>query len=254
MGPRPDIDEHQRPEVDDGEPVGIDGPPRRFRHEVIHDAEHGRGQEEGHRVVPVPPLHQGVLHPAKDGIGMHPTGREREMIDNVEDRHCDDGGDVKPERHIERRLMAPRERPEEVDGEDHPNERHGDVDGPDQFRVFLAASQPQRQRDRRGDDDQLPAPEVELGEKIRREPRLYQPLRRVIDARKEHVPDEGENGGVRVERAEAAEGSPREVEIRLPEGKLRGDEDAHKHADDPPEDGGDEKLPDNAIIEFNGDL
>ena len=62
MRPRPDVDEDQRPEVNDGKPVGEYRAVGRLGQEVIHHAEVGRGEEEGHGVVAVPPLHQRVLH------------------------------------------------------------------------------------------------------------------------------------------------------------------------------------------------
>ena len=62
----PDVEEDQRPEVDDRQPVGEDRPFGRLRQEVVHDAEDRRGQEEGDRVVAVPPLHERVLHAGED--------------------------------------------------------------------------------------------------------------------------------------------------------------------------------------------
>ena len=62
----PDVDEDQRPEVDDAQAVGIDRPLGRLGQVVIHHAQERRGEEEAHRVVPVPPLHEGVLHAGID--------------------------------------------------------------------------------------------------------------------------------------------------------------------------------------------
>jgi hypothetical protein len=54
-------------------------------------------------------------------------------------------------------------------------------------------------------DDQLPAPEVELRQQVRRHARLQQALRGVVDAREHHVADEREDHRVGVQRAQAAE-------------------------------------------------
>ena len=62
VGAGPDVDEDEGPEVDDGEAVGVNRAVGGLRQKVIHDAEDGRGEEEGHRVVAVPPLGQGILH------------------------------------------------------------------------------------------------------------------------------------------------------------------------------------------------
>ena len=133
----------------------------------------------------------------------------REVVDDVEHRHRDDGGDVEPERDVEAGLVALGEGPEEVDGEDHPDQRDRDVDGPDELGVFLAAGEAGGQRDGGGDDDELPAPEVDAGEQIRSRAHLAEPLGGVVDAGEHHVADEGEDDRVGVQRAEAAEGEER---------------------------------------------
>lgn len=55
------------------------------------------------------------------------------------------------------------ERPEEVPREHNPDESYGNVDGPDEFRILLAAGETAGQGDRSGYNDQLPAPEVNGG-------------------------------------------------------------------------------------------
>ena len=54
--------------------------------------------------------------------------------------------------------------PKKLIANDHPHHRDGDVDGPDQLGVLLGLGEAQREGDRGGDDDRLPAPEVEAGE------------------------------------------------------------------------------------------
>ncbi len=61
----------------------------------------------------------------------------------------DDGGDVEPERHVEVPLAPLDQRPEEVDREDHPDDRDRDVDGPLELGVFLGLREAERQRDAR---------------------------------------------------------------------------------------------------------
>ena len=156
----PDVDEDKRPEVDDGEPVTEHRTVRRLRQEVIHQAEVGRGKEERDRVVRIPPLHQRVLHAGVERVALEPARRDRERVDDVEHRDRDGRGDVEPDGDVEVLLAALEDGAEKVDGEDHPDDRNGDVNRPLQLRVFLAGSQAQRERDRRADNDELPAPEV----------------------------------------------------------------------------------------------
>ena len=94
--------------------------------------------------------------------------------------------------------MTPREGPKKVNRKNHPDESDRDINGPDQLGIFFTARQPERERDGRCNDDQLPAPEVQIGEKITRQPCFDQALSGVIDAREHHVANEGKNNGIGV--------------------------------------------------------
>jgi hypothetical protein len=66
--------------VHDREPVAVDRPVGRLGQEVVHDAEDRRGEEEGDRVVAVPPLHQRVLHAAKTGVALEPADGSARLL------------------------------------------------------------------------------------------------------------------------------------------------------------------------------
>ena len=129
----------------------------------------------------------------------------------------------------------------------------GDVDGPLELRVLLALREARAERDRRGDDDGLPAPEMDLRERVRREPRLHEALRRVVDAGEDHVADEREDDGVRVERTEAAVGEPR-VDVGLPVGELQRDDDPDEHSHEAPSDGGNREPADRVVVVLDTSL
>jgi hypothetical protein len=74
----PDIDEDQCPEVDDGEPVGEHRALRGLGKEVVHQAEVGSGEEEGHGVVSVPPLNQRILDTGVNGVALEASSRNFE--------------------------------------------------------------------------------------------------------------------------------------------------------------------------------
>jgi hypothetical protein len=63
-------------------------------------------------------------------------------------------------------LVPDRQRPEEVDREDDPDHGDRDVDPPLELGVFLRLRDPERQRDRRAEDDELPTPEVDAGQQV----------------------------------------------------------------------------------------
>ena len=128
-------------------PVRIDRPAGRLGQVVVHQPEKRRGQHETDRVVPVPPLHEGVLHAGVNRIALHRPGRQFQAVEDVQDGDRDDRGDVEPQRHVHVPFAAAEERAEEVDREDDPD--HGDrqVDGPFQFGILLARREAQRNRD-----------------------------------------------------------------------------------------------------------
>ncbi|KAK4045076.1 hypothetical protein OUZ56_032484 [Daphnia magna] len=234
MGACPDVHKYERPEVDDGEPVAINRAFRRLRDVIVHDAEDRRREEEGDRVVAVPPLDERVLGAAKDRVALHREDRDGERIYNVQNGDGDNRRNVEPDGYIQVLLPTLGERAEEVHREDDPNQRDRNVDRPFELRVFFPLGVAHRERNRGCDDDRLPAPEVDVRQEIGEKTGFYEALRRVVDAGKHHVADEGEDDGVRVERAEAPKGEPgagRGGVCRVP-GQLEGDDDADEHADD----------------------
>ncbi len=172
MRPGPDVDEDKRPKMNDRKPVAEHRTIRRFRQEVIHEAEERRGEEECHGVVPVPPLHQCVLDTGVDRIALEHTRRHRQRVDDVQQGHGDGGGDVKPDGHVDVFLAALHDGSQQIDREHHPDQRDGDVNRPFEFRVFLARRETKRQRDGRADDDCLPAPEIYPAQRIAEHARL----------------------------------------------------------------------------------
>jgi len=114
-------------------------------------------------------------------------------------QHCNryERSDVKPDGHIHVLLAALDDGAEQIDRERHPDNGDGDVNGPFQFGVFLRGGQAERQRDGSGDDDAVPAPEVEPAQGVAEHARLAQPLQRVVDPHEHAVADEGENHGDR---------------------------------------------------------
>ena len=245
--PRPDVDEHQAPEVHDREPVAEHRLLRGLREEVVHEPQERRGEEERHRVVAVPPLHEGVLRAGVDRVAAEPARGHREVVEDVEDRDRDDRRDVEPQRDVEMPLAALDERPEEVHREDDPHQDDRDVEEPLELGVLLRLRDAEGQGQRRADDDQLPAPEVDPRQQVAEHPGLEEPLRGVVDRREDRVAGEGEDHRIGVQRPQPPEGEPlADVEPRV--GELQRDDHADKHADDPPDHRGGEELPDDVVV------
>ena len=144
----------------------------------------------------VPPLHERVLHAAEDRVAMQQARGQREVVHHVEQGDGDDGADVEPDGDVEAAFAAAGERREEDYAEDDPDDGDEDVDRPDELGVFLAARQAEGQGDGGQEDDELPAPEVDLAQELAGQPRLEQALRRVVHPGEHHVADEGEDSRV----------------------------------------------------------
>ena len=112
VGTRPHVHEGDAPEADDGKPVRIDRPPGTLRQVVVHHAEEPGSQEEGHRVVAVPPLGHRVLDARKGGIalGMSQRHRDGKIVHDVQDRDNQDERHVVPVGDVDVRFLPPRQR------------------------------------------------------------------------------------------------------------------------------------------------
>ena len=248
---RPHVDRDQRPEVDDGQAVRVDRPPGLLRHEVIHHPEEGGGQEEAHRVVAVPPLDHRIDHAGIGRVALGEGHGHRSAVDDVQHGDGDDERREEPVGDIDVFDAPLGERAEEHHGIGDPYQGDQDVDGPLELGVFLAAGPAHRQRDRREQDHQLPAPEGEGCKAVREQPDMAGPLHDVVRGGEDRAAPEGEDDGVGVQRAQAAEGEPRQVEVQGREQQLGGDDDAHQHADHPPDHGHQRELPDDLVVVGN---
>ncbi len=113
----------------------------------------------------------------------------------------------------------------------------------------LLCVMPERERERRGDDDHLPAPEVEPAEQVAEHPRLAEPLGGVVDRREDGVAREGEDHRVGVQRAQAAERDPLDPAIDPGEWQLNGQHDADQEPDHRPDErGGNEHADDRVVV------
>ena len=252
MRPGPDVKKHQRPKVNDGKPIRKYRTPRRFRQEVIHQAEIWRRQKKRDGIVTIPPLHERILHAGIHRITFQRAPRHFHRVREVQHRDGDDGGDVKPDRDIHVFLAPFDDGAKKIHRERHPYNRDGNINRPFEFRVFFARRVAERQRHGRGDDDGLPAPEIEPAQKIIKHARLAQPLQRVVDAHEHAVADERKNHGVRVQRADAPEADELKIQVGVGVKQLHGGQQAHEHPDDAPHHGGDGKRADDTVVVFEG--
>ncbi len=246
---RPDIEEDQRPEVDDRQPVGIDRALGALRHEIIHHAEEARGEEEANRVMAVPPLGQRILHAGEHRIALGAEERhgDRQVVDDMQhgDRH--DEGEVEPVGHVDVRLLAVDQGAEEHQEIGDPDDGEPQVDVPFGLGIFAALGDAHQIAGGRQHDEQLVAPEHEPGEIAEGQPHPVGALDHIEARGDQRVAAEGEDHGGGMQRPQPAEIEPLKVRVPGREGELQRDDDADQKAHDPPEHRGDGAGPHHAV-------
>jgi hypothetical protein len=171
----------------------------------------------------------------------------------VQHGHRDDRRDVKPDADVDVLLAPPGDGEEEVQAEEHPDDRDGQVDGPLELGVLLALRLAERQRDGRGDDDGLPAVEVDLAQQVARHAGAQQPLGRVVDAGEDHVAHEREDDRVGVQGPEPAEGQLGQ-DVGRRQDELDGHDEADQEAYEAPADGREQEAARAVVVEDDGAL
>ncbi len=233
----PDVQEDQRPEVHDRQTIGIDRAFRLLGHVVVHDAQEAGGQEETDRIVAVPPLGQGVLHPGEQGIalGRRQADRHRQVIDDVQHGDGDDERQEEPVGHIDMRLFAAPDGAQVNQQVNHPDHGQPQIDVPFRLGVFTRLGHAQDITRGRHQQEQLIAPEHEPGRPAAGQTGLTGALHDVERGHQQDVAAEGENHRRGVQRAQTAEVGPGQVEVQDRKCELQGDDQAGGEADDAPE-------------------
>ncbi len=239
MRPGPDVEEDQRPEVDDGQAVGIDRPLGALGHEVVHDAQEAGGQEEADRVVPVPPLRERVLHAGEEHVAFRsgPEDRDRQVVDDVQHRDGDDEGEVEPVRHVDVRLAPAPQGAQENQQVNHPDQGQPKVGVPFRLGVLLALGHAEHVARGRDDDEQVVTQKDEPGRQLARQPGPAGPLHHEERGGEKHVAAEGEDDRRCVQRPQAAEVGPGEVEIEDRKGELQREHKPDQESHHAPEHG-----------------
>ncbi|MNI10408.1 hypothetical protein D3C73_635210 [compost metagenome] len=244
----PDVQGDQRPEMHDRQTIGIHRPTHLFRHEVIHHPEEPGGEEKAHGVVPVPPLHHGVGGPGIHRVGLEPVHRDRQVIDHVQHGDHHDERAEEPVADVDVLGLALHHSGEEHDGVGDPDHSHPHRAGELDLGVFLGGGVTHRQADQHDHDHRLPAPKRERGQRVREQPHLAGTLHRVVTGGELRAAGKTENHQAGVQRPQAAEGGPRQVQVHLGPHQLRGDPHAHRHPHDAPEHGRHDELADDLVV------
>jgi len=248
VGACPDVQGDQCPEVNDRQAIGIHRALGLLGHVVVHHPEEAGGEEEAYRVVAVPPLHHGVGGTGVDRVRLGQADRQFQVVDDVQQRHGEDEGAEEPVADVDVLGGAFHQRAEKHDGVADPDDGDEDVDRPFQLGVLLGAGVAQRQGDGRQQDHQLPAPEAERRQFWREQGGLAGALHRIIGGGEQRAAAEGKDHRIGMQRSQAAEAGPGEVEVEGRPGELGGDEDAEPHPDYSPHHRHDGELADHLVV------
>ena len=160
------------------------------------------------------------------------------VVDEVQHGDRDDEGEIEPVRHVDVRLLALDQRAEEHQQVDDPDDGEPQIGVPLGLGVLLALGDAEQVAGAGDGDEQLVAPDHEPGRPAAGEARVASALHDIERGGEQHVAAKGEDHGGGVQRAQAAEAGPGQVEVQRGEGQLPGDEVADDEAGDAPDHGG----------------
>ncbi len=208
VGAGPDVQGNQRPEVHDGQAIGIHRTLGLFGYEVVHHPQEACGEEKAYRVMPVPPLHHRIRRTTIGRVGLGPTHWQGRVVDDVQNGHGDDKRTEEPVADIDVLGLALHHRAEEHHAVGDPD--HGDKNGdrPFQLGVLLGCGVAQWQANSGQHNHKLPAPEAERGDFRREQLGLAGALHRVKRAGEQCAATKGKDHRVGVQRAQTAEAGP----------------------------------------------
>ena len=237
----PDVEEDQRPEMDDRQAIGIDRPVAALGNEVVHDREEAGGQEEADRVVAVPPLHHGVLHARPDDVGFRREHRNRHggIVAEMQHRDGEDESEIEPVGDVDVRLGAPHDGAKKDQEIDHPHDRQEQVGVPFRLGIFLGLRNAEQIAGAGNDDEEIVAEHDKPRRDLAGQPRAAGALHDIERRRDQHVAAKREDHRRCVQRPQAAEGDPGQIEIENRKCQLKRDVESDGEAGNAPEHGGD---------------
>ena len=168
----PDVEEDQRPEVDDRQAIGVDRPLGALRDEVVHDGKEAGGQEEADRVMPVPPLEHGVLHAAPGDVGLRAEERDRQrgIVAEMQHGDGDDEGEIEPVGDEDVRFLALDDRRQEDQEIGDPDDGQPQIGVPFRLGVFLGLGNAKQIAGAGDHDEEVVADDDEPGRDVAGEP------------------------------------------------------------------------------------
>ena len=191
----PDIQEYQRPKVDDRQLVRINRTLCLFGYEIIHHAQEPRRQEKPNRIVSIPPLHHGILHTRKQlhRLRAQYVDGHRQIIHHMQQRNGHNKGQEKPVRHINMPFTTLKKRPHEHGQICQPYNGQPNVDIPFWFCILFGLRRTQQVPCCGQNDKQIVTPENKPGRVTAPQSRWTGSLNYVKWRHNQRIPTKGKN-------------------------------------------------------------
>ncbi len=138
----------------------------------------------------------------------------------MQHRDRDDEGEIEPVGDVDVRLRAPHEGAEEDQQIGHPDDRQPQVGIPFRLGIFLALRDAEQIAGAGDHDEEIVAEHDEPGREIAGEARAAGALHDIERGREQHIAAEGEDHRRGMQRPEAAERDPGQIEIEHRKGEL----------------------------------
>ena len=213
------VEERHPPEADQRERVAVQRRIRHSRDDVVRESEQHRRQPEPEQVVRVPPV--------EDRVGEARVERARrrapdvarvpdDVPDRVVRRQPQRARNEEPDRHVDGSDRPDRDRREDVDDVQAPDDVQGDVDGPDELAVLAALDVTRQEADHAEQVHEVPRPGADDPEPLAPHPaRPDEPGEHVEKRPEVHHRQPGEDHAVHVARTDAGERQERDAAERL---------------------------------------
>ena len=157
----------------------------------------------------------------------------------MQHRDREDEGEIEPVGDVDVRLAAPHDGAEKDQEVDDPDDREPQIGVPFRLGIFLRLGDAEQIAGAGDDDEEIVAEHHEPGRDVAGEARAAGALHHVERGRDQHVAAEGEDHRRGVQRPDAAERDPGQIEIEHRKGELERGPQADREAGDAPEHRGD---------------
>ena len=225
------IEESERPETEQRKPMAVQGGFDSQRQEVIHQCQTGRRDPQSDHIMDVEPVQGGIADAGHRHVG------QDDVAENQIHRRPDQRCQRIPQRDVEAFFLAQEYRRQNLaadNRQDHPAQY---VERPLELSRFKSQVVTHQQRDRAGDQKDIPAPQQPPSPVFPGHAAPAQTRHEVIQQAEQRGRKSAEDDTIDMDRAQTAERQPRCLAEKVGVMEFDGDEHADQRKDRQPADG-----------------